>query len=218
MNRSGAGGRRRLLRSVVAATLTAAATASVGILWNLEVPSPAGRDLRGHRVALNPQDRPDGRLRALQRADDSGHGRFEVPSVKLDVPLGALTEAEGAIKPPGFTSVYWVRNRGVGVHSADKGTVFVVTHSLRGGGVAPGNYLIDVRRGTSSLRPGAELIVDGIHYTLDETQPIPKSQIADDASVWANTPNRLVVITCLQVPAGTASVDNLVITATRQAD
>ena len=94
---------------------------------------------------------------------------------------------------------------------ASHGTVFVVTHSLRNGGVAPGNSLIDVNAGESTLHPGATIEVNGIVYAVTASEAVSKTKLAADASVRANTPNPLVVITCLQNPAQTESTANLVI-------
>jgi hypothetical protein len=209
-------------RSTLALVLTAAAILLAGVAATLLVlrltAPPAGTlaDLDGHRVALDPGDVPDADSAAGQDAVGSGSGRFEIPAVGLDVPLGALNEVGGVITPPGFTSVYRVRNRGVDPAHAGAGTVFVVTHSLRDGGRAPGNYLIDVRHGKAAVSNGTTVIVDGVHYRVDSGGAVGKPQLAGDAAVWADTPGRLVIITCLQVPANTESVDNLVITATRQ--
>lgn len=177
-------------------------------------PADGPVDMAGNTVALDPGEGAlTARQQERQQARSSGHGRFQVPSVHLDVPLGALSEVDGAITPPGFTSVYWVRNRGVAPHDADLGTVFVATHSLRGGAIGPGNYLIDVDAGRAALGEGAEVIVDGEHYRVVESREVGKSDLAAAAHVWADVPGRLVIITCLQVPADTPSTENVVIIA-----
>ncbi|HEX4401972.1 MAG TPA: hypothetical protein VHZ98_11635 [Galbitalea sp.] len=90
---------------------------------------------------------------------------LNVPSVGLDVPLGALNAVDGEITPPGFTSAYWVRNLAVPASGGAARTVFVVMHSLRGG-VAPGNYLTNVQTQTSK----AIVKVAGIDYTVTGSQ------------------------------------------------
>ena len=145
----------------------------------------------------------------------TGTGRFQAPSVSLDVPLGSLDVVDDELEPPGFTSAYWVRNLGVAPTDAGSGTVFVVMHSLRGGGVAPGNALIDVDDEQARITDGAEIVVDDVDYRVTRTQTIDKTEIAHDAEVWANTPDRLVVITCLQRPDGKPSTENMVIEAVR---
>lgn len=178
------------------------------------MPSGVAVDLNGNAVA---PDAEDGELspwqREQQQAESSGHGRFRVPAVDLDVPLGALSEVDGVVTPPGFASVYWVRNRGAAPSASEDGTTFVVTHSLRGGAVGPGNYLIDVDAGRSALPTGTEVIVDDQHYRVSGSHAVRKDSLAAATDVWADVPGRLVIITCLQVPAGTPSTENIVIFA-----
>jgi hypothetical protein len=173
-------------------------------------------DMKGNAVALDPaEDMPSAAQSGRQKAAASGHGRFRVPSVGLDVPLGALSEVDGVLTPPGFTSVYWVRNRGVSPEAAEDGTVFVVTHSLRGGAVGPGNYLIDVEAGRSTLDVGARVEVDGQLYRVSASRTMGKDALPAAGKVWQDVPGRLVIITCLQTPTGTASTQNVVILAVR---
>ena len=126
-----------------------------------------------------------------------------------------MNVVDDVLQPPGFTSAYWVRNLGVSPVDAAKGTVFVVMHSLRGGGVGPGNALIDVDRGRARIQSGADIAVAGVPYRVDRTEVLDKTAIGGDVDVWANTPGRLVVITCLQRPDGRPSTENMVIEATR---
>lgn len=165
-------------------------------------------DLAGNTVQL---DGPPPRA----SAPSAGHGRFVVDSVGLDVPLGSLDVADGVIDPPGATSAYWVRNLGVAPSAAPHGTVFVAMHSLRGGGVGPGNALIDVADGRARVTAGATITVDDVTFQVTRTEIVPKGDIRADARIWADTPDRLVVVTCLQRPDGRPSVDNAVIEARR---
>jgi hypothetical protein len=135
--------------------------------------------------------------------------------VGLDVPLGSLDVVDHVIEPAGFTSAYWVRNLGVAPTDPASGTVFVVMHSLRGGGSAPGNALIDVGNGRARVQSGADLRVDGVDYRVVRTETVGKDDISHDSTIWANTPGRLVVITCLQRPDGRPSTENMVVEATR---
>ncbi|MEX8034076.1 class F sortase [Microbacterium sp. 20-116] len=173
-------------------------------------PSAAQHDLAGNPVQL---DGPDPVPSAS--ATPEGVGRFTAPSVGLDVPLGAMNVVDGVLQPPGFTSAYWVRNLGVSPDRADAGTVFVVMHSLRGGGVGPGNALIDVDAARARIAVGADISVADVHYRVDRTQVVDKTAIGSDADVWANTAGRLVVVTCLQRSDGLPSTENLVIEARR---
>lgn len=174
-------------------------------------------DMRGNAVQLEAAAPTSHETPDTTRAVDTGSGRFSAPTVGLDVPLGALTATGGVITPPGFTSAYQVRNVGVDPADAGNGTVFVVMHSLRNGGVGPGNYLIDVEHARAKITTGATITVDGVNYSVTDAKVISKEQLAARADVWANTPGRLVVITCLQTPSNQPSTDNLVITATHKA-
>lgn len=171
--------------------------------------------MRGEAVAVDPGTLPSKDVRDRMNATVDTGGRIIVPSVKLNAPLGAITAVDGVLTPPGFTAVYAVRNVGARETSPDSGTVFLVTHSLRGGGTAPGNYLIDVDRQRAAVEVGARIIVDGTSYSVTGSRSIAKPRIGDDPGLWADVPGRLVIITCLQLPSGRPSVDNMVITATR---
>lgn len=138
---------------------------------------------------------------------------LRVPSTGLNVPLGELNEVDGVINPPGFASAYLVRNYGASLANAAKGTVFVAMHSCRGGAICPGNYLIDVKAGAASVKPGADVYLAGRHYRVTAWQKVYKPDVHENDTIWVNAPGRLVLFTCLQVPAQTKSIDNMVITA-----
>ncbi|WP_460581589.1 class F sortase [Humibacter ginsengisoli] len=202
---------------MVAVALVAAAiilvAGAVGVVATRAVPASGPVDLKGNVVQLDPGDTPAPQVLQRMHAVTNTGSRFVVPSVGLDVPLGSLDVVDGEITPPGFTSAYRVDNLGVPLSRAGTGSVFVVMHSLRNGGVGPGNYLIDVDAETSRVRPGAVIRVGGLTYTVTGSKALKKSTVPADSSLWANTPGRLVVFTCLQVPAQTESVDNLVVFA-----
>lgn len=173
--------------------------------------SSAPRDLDGRPVVLDDVALPDasarGAMQVVEPSTDSSGARFRVPSVGLDVGIGALREVGGDITPPGFSGVYQVTNRGVGIADHARGRVFVVTHSVRDGR-APGNALRDLGVGTA-------ILVDGVDYTTTSTERVSKSELAVRDDIWADTPGTLVVITCLQREHG-PSLDNVVITATAE--
>ncbi|MBF4619244.1 class F sortase [Clavibacter sp. VKM Ac-2873] len=207
--------RRRLLTAagvvVASAAVVAGALAAVGG-WPVSAGLP--RDLAGAPVQADvpaPAAGADGAGTAV----DSGLGRFRAPSVGLDVPLGAVDVVGGVVDPPGFSSAYRVRDLGVAPEDAAHGTVFVVMHSVRGGGTGPGDRLIDDAAGSASVAPGTVIQVAGVDYAVGSSRAVPKGQLPDDAEVWADTPGRLVVITCLQRPDGSPSRDDMVIEATR---
>lgn len=190
-------------------TAVAIAVTALGFLNSQHHLSSGPVDLNGNHVQAEEPPVP-----GASATPDIG-SRFVVRSVGLDVPLGAMSVAGGVVTPPGFTSAYWIRNEGVPVTDSSKGTVFVVMHSLRNGGVGPGNYLIDVQHRKAKVAKGALIQVDGISYRVTDTGAVEKAQLGEQATIWANTPDRLVVITCLQRPEGGPSVDNMVIQAVR---
>ena len=192
----------------------------VGVLGALGILTPTTQtvpDLQGNRVHVDPGTLPPAKTqKAMNVVPDIGQ-RLKVPSVGLDVRLGELSEADNTITPPGFDSAYLVRNLGASLDQPGQGTLYVVAHSVRGGGIGPGNYLIDVEHGTARVKPGATVQVGDHTYVVTGSKTIDKHRLPDDPAMWANTPpRRLVLITCLQQPSGAPSTDNLIITATLQ--
>ena len=86
-------------------------------------------------------------------------------------------------------------------------------HSLRGGGRAPGNALYDAETGRAAVADGDAITVGGLRYRITGTSSIAKGDLPGAADLWADAPGRLVVITCLEQPDGSASVENFVVTA-----
>ena len=127
--------------------------------------------------------------------------RFKIPSVNLDVPLGEATVVNNVIDPPGFSSVFKLRNLGVSLDKAATGPVYVAAHSLRSPGRAPGNYVIneaDGTNGTVAVKDGAEIDVGDLVYSVVSSRTIDKNDLSSQSDLWANTPGMLVFITCLQ--------------------
>ena len=169
-------------------------------------------DMSGQVVRLDPNpEQPAQPAPTLDTTTPAG--RFVVTSVGLDIPLDAMRENAGWIIPPGFTSAYHLTNRGVALDHASDGTVYVAMHSLRHGGLAPGNYLFDVTTGTSKAEVGAVIKVNNLTYVVESTMTIHKLDLPKAADLWADVPGRLVIITCLQKPNNTASESNFVIVA-----
>ncbi|MEV8213467.1 class F sortase [Leifsonia sp. NPDC077715] len=208
---------RRRLRLGIAAAVSAVCLIVGGIVVINEIPHSEATvaDLNGNPVQVDEDQVPTVSQKQAMRAVSSTGERFAIPAVGLDVQLGEVSAVDGSVVPPGFTSVYRVRNRGVSLAQAGTGTVYLVTHSVRGGGLAPGNYVEDPATGTSTLTPGTAILVGDQRYEVTTTQTIPKDQMASNTPTWANVPNRLVLITCLQNKHGTPSTHNLVITAVR---
>ncbi len=185
-----------------------------GVVWSVwpqfNPPPNAMRDMRGNVVIPDEDavvDDPSAKA-------DVGL-RFKAPSVNLDVPLGEAREVNGQIAPPGFTSVYRITNLGVTLDKATKGTVYTATHSLRNGGWAPGNALIDIDSQEAKVSPGDKLIVGDRTYSVTETRIIPKPKVASVGDLWdAKVKGRLIVFTCLQNPQNTPSTNNVVIIGT----
>ncbi len=200
------------MRLVIALLLCVVAVVAGGVAMSAYL-GGSGRptDMRG-----NPVDLPAPSRAVQQRTDAVAQVAgmtLRVPSAGLTVPLGELNEVDGVIDPPAFSSAYLVRNYGTQLAHAGLGTVFVVMHSCRGGAVCPGNYLTDLTAGTASVAVGADVYVGGLHYRVTGSETVYKPDVHTDAALWANVPGRLVLLTCLQTPAQTASVDNLVVTA-----
>jgi len=148
-------------------------------------------------------------------ADDGGLG-FRIPAVDLDVPLGSINSVNGVMNPPNFSSVFWIRNLGVSVDNAAKGTVYIVAHSLRygtgkpGGDNAPGNFVQSQEKIT--LKAGDPIEVDGLTYSFVEAQVIPQNELGSHTDLWDKTvTGRLIFVTCLEKNDHTPPTDNIVI-------
>ena len=169
--------------------------------------TPGPRDMNGQPVQFD-DDAPSQPAGAF----DAGQGRFQVPSVGLDVPLGRMYAVGNQVTPPGFTSAYQITGLGVPLAHASTGTVYVAMHSLRGHGLGPGNYLFNVNNGTASVALGARINAGGVTYTVDGWQAIDKNRLPA-SGIWADVPGRLVVITCLARLDNTPATENFIVTA-----
>lgn len=211
---------RRRLTTVVALIVAACliAAGGVGVAVTLLTPhapaAPTAVSMNGKPVTLDPGVVPIPASKSHAVADTGA--RLIVPSVGLNVPLGAMDEVDGQVTPPGFTSAYRIRNLGVALTAPASGTVFVAMHSLRDGAIGPGNYLIDVTKGTPKVAVGAKVEAAGVTYTVTGAQRVMKTDLPHDTAIWANTPDRIVLITCLQNPQNVESAFNVVITASRR--
>lgn len=163
-----------------------------------------GVDMRGKEIDEAPDTSKDAR-----QVSNLGT-RFKVPSVGLDVPLGAMNETGGVINPSGYTSAYSLRNRGVPYYKTNEGTSYIVMHALDGNGVAPGNFLIDSSTKKVKVHKGDVIQVGSKDFLVSDTIRAGKDLIAKDANIWSNKKWRLVIITCFP-----DSNDNQVIIADR---
>lgn len=183
-----------------------------------------GVDMEGRRIDIPEQitveqgpegqepeqviDKPD--ARDMRQVSNIGL-QFRAPSVGLnDLPLGAvdevaLTGGGTLIEPTNFTSMFTVRNRGVGENlsreGASQGTLYLVTHATDLGAVAPGNFLVDNETRQNKLQVGDTFEVTGndgeiLTYRVTDYRRDGKDLIAADKDIWGNHPNRAVLITC----------------------
>ena len=124
--------------------------------------------------------------------------KFSIPAVNMNVPLGQINEVNNVINPPGFSSVYLIRNLGVSLDKADKGTVYAAAHSLRPPGMAPGNFVINTTSASIIVPVGSTINVGDRKYVMTASEIVDKNALGADEKLWANTPGMLVFITCLQ--------------------
>jgi hypothetical protein len=191
---------------------------SAGLIAYQYLVTPPGtfRDMDGNLVAPeNPEDMTEEAIQEMDPEVQLGTWRFVVPDVDLDAPLGAMNTYKGVINPPGYTSVYWIRNMGVSLENAGSGTVYMATHSLRHGGRGPGNYLIDVEKGEGKVPIGAAMYAkadtEQVKYRVTDVISVPKSDIGT-VNVWDEAvPGRIVIVTCLQRPDNSASRNNIIV-------
>ncbi|MDR0436568.1 MAG: hypothetical protein LBH11_07470 [Propionibacteriaceae bacterium] len=149
----------------------------------------------------------------LNRVDlqEISGARFIVDSVGLNVPYGEVNEVDGVLNPPNFRGVFRVRNRGVDLPQASQGTVYLITHSVLTPGHAPGNYLMDIYKGTWSLAPGDIIQVNGTRYVADSYTLVDGDQLGSYPEFWRDEPGRLIIITCMQYPDKSRSWQRLFI-------
>lgn len=132
--------------------------------------------------------------------------RVKIPSLNADFALGSLEEpASGIIEPTNFTSVFWVKNRGVKYDNTAKGTAYLAAHALDQNsegngltGLAPGNWLYDPMTKQSKLNPGDIIEVGGVKFKFVESHRSGKGLIARDKDIWdEKKTNRLIWISCV---------------------
>lgn len=213
------GGRLAVVIVLIVTTVACAIGAALLMTGQLsttepKAPSASGlTDMNGNPVELDPDEElppPDG----AETAGPAEFGRFSIAAVGLNVPLRGMNAIDGVVTPPGFTSAYVLRNYGADLADAGSGTVYIAMHSMRGGAVGPGNYLFNVTAGTSRVEAGDLIQAGPRSYRVTDSMNITKSELPEAQSIWTQPPGTLVVITCLQTPAGTPSTSNFIITAT----
>ncbi|MCL1923811.1 MAG: hypothetical protein FWG15_08175 [Propionibacteriaceae bacterium] len=167
-------------------------------------------DLAGNRVQLEDPSALD--PEAIAEADmveNEGGKGFSIPVAGLNVNLGSINPVKGSMNPPNFTSAFWIRKRGVSPQEADKGTVVIVTHSLRAPGKAPGNYY--QKDGEVILNPGDFIEVNDRVYSFVKSEVILKEELGKRNDVWSKEPGKLIVITCYQNKGGSGKTTHNVV-------
>lgn len=167
----------------------------------------------------------DGRCAVLDEAPDVAFadprptgGRLQAPEQDLDVPLVEMSSTGGTLNPPTLTDAFLVRD----TRSSSEGSHprIVAMHAVRDGR-APGNAFFEPGVADPALlvHPGDPVVVDGVEYTVTETEVMRKDEAAASPDIWGNGPdgeNRLVVVTCLQRAGRTGpAAENLVVHAVR---
>ncbi|MCL2489593.1 MAG: hypothetical protein FWF36_02535 [Propionibacteriaceae bacterium] len=170
--------------------------------WHSAAPSDPGAvqyvDMAGNQVIPDdPQVQDPSYVQSADPQDYNGL-HFKISSVGLDVPLREASVVDNVINPPGYTSVYLMRNLGVPLADATTGTVYVAAHSLRAPGRAPGNFVIDPAAGVVVVKTGAEIDVGDRVYSVVSSRVVSKPELSTQADLWTPTPGMLVFVTCLQ--------------------
>lgn len=164
------------------------------------------RDKNTHRRGNTPaQTNKKPSAREMKQISNTGK-RVKIPSLNADFALGSLVEPKhGTVEPTNFTSVFWIKNRGVKYDHPEQGSVFLASHALDTtpdgralSGLAPGNWLYDPVTRESKLNPGDIMEVGGVRYKFKEFKRAGKGLIARDKDIWnEKKPNRLVFLTCI---------------------
>lgn len=164
------------------------------------------RDKNTHRRGNTPaQTNKKPSAREMKQISNTGK-RVKIPSLNADFALGSLVEPKhGTVEPTNFTSVFWIKNRGVKYDKPEEGSVFLASHALDTtpdgralSGLAPGNWLYDPVTRESKLNPGDIMEVGGVRYKFKEFKRAGKGLIARDKDIWnEKKPNRLVFLTCI---------------------
>ncbi|MDR2931035.1 MAG: class F sortase [Propionibacteriaceae bacterium] len=205
--------RRGGILVILLSVLLIAGGVTFGVMSFLPSGTAAGqiRDMEGRIIVPDdPSATSSAFMEEAKMVENDGGEGFVVPVINLNVPVGSVNEVNGVMNPPSFTSVFWIRNRGVSLADAAQGTVYMVTHAIAGGS-APGNFL--QTDGHVALNPGDVIMVNDKEYRFESAQSIPKTEIADHAELWTDDPGRLILITCVVRPEGGIAINNLVIIA-----
>ena len=134
-------------------------------------------------------------------------GRLKIPGI-LDAELGAMGVTNGRVSPPDFERAFIVEGYG-SPREATGSTVFVVMHSSAS---LPAIGSALVHEGQPVVKPGAEIVVDGVQFRATEAFFVAKPDLTGVDRLWAGSAD-LVILSCRPRPGG--AVENLVIVAER---
>lgn len=164
------------------------------------------RDKNTHRRGNTPaQTNKKPSAREMKQISNTGK-RVKIPSLNADFALGSLEiPKSNKVEPTNFTSVFWIKNRGVKYNQSEKGSVYLAAHALDTtadgralSGLAPGNWLYDPVTKESRLNPGDIMEVGGEKYKFKEFKRIGKGLVSRDKDLWnGKKTGRLVFLTCI---------------------
>lgn len=170
------------------------------------IPREEEKNMPRQRVQeLQTQERE--RTERIQQVSNIGK-RVKVDSIGLDVPLGTMLMADDLVRPTNFTSVFLVKNLGGDtIDKANKERVYLATHTLDEGGIAPGNFFLN-KDNTFRVREGDVIDVAGKKFKITHMERKGKSLVSSDKELWDKSKPGIVLLLCI-----TDSNDNGVIEA-----
>ena len=134
-------------------------------------------------------------------------GRLEIPGV-LDAELGRMAVVDGRVSPPDFERAFIVEGYGE-PRDPNSSTAFIVMHSSVS---LPAIGSALVRDGQPTVKPGAEIVVDGAQFRATESFFVPKADLTGIDRLWDGSAG-LVLLSCRPRPGG--ADENLVVVAER---
>ena len=140
--------------------------------------------------------------------------RFEIPSAGYSSEVGTMAIADsGAIKPPDFQHLWWIRDRGVVPSSQATDTSYLACHTDAAKAVSavPCNGVsLDKVPVGSTINVTTD--VETLRYSVIQARKVPRDAFANDTEVWDINPGRLVWVSCY-LSEGRRSDFNLVVIA-----
>lgn len=140
--------------------------------------------------------------------------RFEAPSAGYASDVGTMAIANtGAIKPPDFQHLWWIRDRGVIPSSPATDTAYLACHTdaKKAVSAVPCN-----RVSLENTPVGSTITVttdaETLTYRVVQSRKILRDDFAHDDEVWGVRPGRLVWVSCY-LADGRRSEFNLVVIA-----